>query len=156
MSAQTTQNIEIERKFLVKDDSWKKDVKKSYNIEQGYPSFGPRVRIRDDEAFLTIKTKKSDITNYEWEYEIPVSDAREMMDLADIKLTKTRHLVDVDSHTWELDVFHGSNDGLIICEIELSSEDETFTKPDWLGEEVSGDKRYSNKQIAKKPFSTWQ
>lgn len=141
--------LEIERKFLLKDNLWRENIHKTYNIEQGYPEFGPRVRIRDNQAFLTIKHRKSDITSYEWEYEIPLDDAREMMELSNIKLKKKRHLVKVDNHTWEVDEYEGAKfDGLIIAEIELQSEDENFTKPEWAGEEVTGDKRYTNKALA--------
>lgn len=147
--------LEIERKFRIKSDAWREQVSRTYHITQAYPEFGPRVRIRDTTGFITIKHRKSDLTSYEWEYEIPLEDAEEMISLSLHTLSKKRHLVKVGAHTWEVDEFLGDNKGLIVAEIELKSEDEPFEKPEWLAQEVSGQKKYINKQLAKKPFNTW-
>jgi CYTH domain-containing protein len=144
---------EIERKFLVKGE-FKHLAIKDIRIIQTYLSIDRdktvRVRIADDKAFLTIKgrPKPNSISRNEWEIPVPVSDAREMMKICmPGKIDKTRYLVPSGRHTFEVDVFHDKNEGLIIAEIELSSESENFEKPEWLGEEVTGKPEYYNANL---------
>ncbi len=152
---------EIERKFLVKNNGWQADADAGTAIKQGYLSTSKernvRVRQKGEKAFLTIKGKTEGISRLEFEYEIPLSDALEMLVLCDKPLIeKTRFLVaGPDGNTWELDVFEGDNQGLIVAEIELESEETTFALPDWAGEEVSHDQRYFNANLNKAPYSTW-
>lgn len=155
--------IEIERKFLVRGE-YKQDAVSSSHIMQGYICAASgrtvRVRLRDDKAYLTIKgpSGSDGLGRYEWEKEIPVSDALELMKLSETPVVdKTRWLVpDADGiHTWEVDEFHGANDGLVMAEVELSSPEDTFTSPSWLGDEVTGDKRYYNSFLSRTPFSQW-
>ena len=148
-------NTEIERKFLVRGD-FKQFAHKSEHIVQGYLSRVPgrtvRVRICDNKGFLTIKG--AGFAHFEWEKEIAFGDAKSLLALCEPGIIdKTRYLVADGAHTWEVDEFHGLNSGLLLAEIELSSEDEAFEKPDWLGEEVTGDPRYSNSFLSKNPFS---
>ena len=152
---------EIERKFLVKGD-YKKHVVKSLTIKQGYIStvhgITVRVRLKDKKGYLTIKggTGESGISRYEWEKEIAFEEADELLRLCDSGIIdKTRHLIPADSFIWEVDEFHGENEGLVMAEIELKSESDTFSVPDWLGPEVTGDLRYYNSYIAKNPFTRW-
>ena len=150
--------IEIERKFLVKD-GWRPEGE-PISLRQGYlPLSGPmlvRIRQQDDRAFLTLKGRVDGVTRSEYEYEIPTQDAEELLMRCHKPLIeKMRYLVPVGSYTWEVDVFSGANEGLVVAEIELSSEDEVFDRPDWIGEEVSGDSRYYNSNLAKHPFSEW-
>ena len=154
---------EIERKFLVKGD-FMKDVYHSSHIIQGYLNSTKkstvRVRVRDDKGFITIKGKSHDggLSRFEWEKEIPVEEANELLVLAEpTPIDKTRHLIkNTDGiHTCEVDVFQDANEGLILAEIELGSEDETFDRPDWLGEEVTGDKRFYNSFLSQHPFTSW-
>jgi adenylate cyclase len=151
---------EIERKFLVNDMSWKPS-RKSLNVIQGYfptDGFSLRVRVQDDKAFLTLKKSKSQITRHEFEFEIPADDAREMIRFfcGSEVIEKTRHLVEYKGFTWEVDEFHGENDGLIVAELELENEDQPFEKPSWIGEEVSQDSRYLNAYLARFPYKTWK
>lgn len=153
--------IEIERKFLVKDLEVIKNLKGN-RITQGYLSTDPernvRVRIKGTKAFLTIKgiSNDSGLSRYEWEKEISIVEAEELLELALPEIIdKTRYEVPQDRLIWEIDVFHGHNDGLIIAEIELPSEDTAFTKPSWLGDEVTGDSRYYNSYLSEKPFKVW-
>jgi adenylate cyclase len=146
---------ETERKFLVKDVIIHLAVRE-IKIIQSYLSIDPektiRLRIADQKAFLTIKSRKNQdtITRSEWEFEIPVSDAIEMMNIGmPGKIVKTRYLIPTGDHTFEVDVFHDKNEGLIIAEIELSSEDEQFEKPDWLGEEVTDKPEFYNSNLIK-------
>lgn len=155
--------IEIERKFLVKSDHFKSKSTKKFRIIQGFLNTHPertvRIRIRGDQAFLTIKGKSSEngLTRFEWEQEIPVAEAEELMKLCEPGLIeKTRYLVEIKNHTFEIDEFYGENQGLIVAEIELNSENEPFEKPEWLGEEVTGKLRYYNSQLIKNPFSKWK
>jgi CYTH domain-containing protein len=150
---------EIERKFLVSGE-FRQDSPESYRIMQGYICSDPdrtvRVRVRGDKGFLTIKGRGSEdgLSRYEWEKEIPVSEAFELMALcASGVIDKTRYLVPFGKHTYEVDVFHGANEGLVLAEIELSDEQEAFDKPSWLGEEVTGDVRYYNSMLSLHPFS---
>lgn len=146
---------ETERKFLVKSE-FRHLAIKEISITQSYLSIDPdktiRLRIAGDRAFLTIKSRinKESITRSEWEFPIPLADANDMMDVClPGKIVKTRYLIPSDKHTFEVDVFHDKNEGLIIAEIELSSEDEQFEKPDWLGMEVTGNPEYYNANLIK-------
>ena len=152
---------EIERKFLVKD-GYKQFAFTSLRIMQGYLSSVPerivRVRIKGEKGYITIKgvSSLSGLSRYEWEKEIPVDEARELLTMCEPGIIdKTRFLVQVGSFTFEVDEFYGENEGLVIAEIELSSEEELFDKPSWLGEEVTGDRRYYNSMLAKIPFKLW-
>lgn len=151
---------EIERKFLVIGD-FKSQAFRSERIMQGYLSSVPertvRVRIKGNEGFITIKglSNASGLTRYEWEKEIPVDEARELLQLSEPgMIDKTRYLVQVGKHVFEVDEFYGENEGLILAEIELQSEDEPFEKPEWLGKEVTGDPRYYNAMLSKKPYKS--
>lgn len=153
---------EIERKFLLRDDSWRESVVKSTPFRQRYLPFkeragSGRVRIAGDKAFLTLKSTVKGFTRSEFEYEIPVADAKEIIrDLcAGASIEKIRHLVPYEGFLWEIDEFSGENTGLIVAEIELDSEDRAFPLPPWIGEEVTGDPRYFNSVLAEHPFSTW-
>ena len=152
---------ELERKFIVKGDV-SKEVCNSQRIVQGYicsqPGRTVRIRIRGEKGFLTIKGPSDDkgLSRYEFEQEIPLPDAEQLLTLCEPGvIDKVRHLVRAGKHTWEVDVFHGANEGLVMAEIELASEDEPFEKPDWIGEEVSGDRRYYNSMLTKEPYSQW-
>lgn len=154
-------SLEIERKFLVCGE-FRNEATEATEIVQGYLSSTPdrtvRVRIRGEKGYITVKGKAggSGIERYEWEKEIPVDDARELLKLCEpFPLEKTRFLVPYGGHLFEVDVFHGANRGLVVAEIELGSADEAFEKPPWLGEEVSGDSRYYNSALSVKPFSRW-
>jgi len=146
-------NIEIERKFLVEGDFISHSTG-SVEIVQGYLSANPestvRVRLKGDKAFLTIKgpTDSKGFACAEFEYRIPTSDAREMLALCGNKIEKRRYFVPSGKHTFEVDVFNGAHKGLIIAEIELGNENETFDRPNWLGKEVTGDIRYYNSWLA--------
>lgn len=152
---------EIERKFLVRDDNWRRGVQRSAYYRQGYLAVNDacavRVRLQDDKAWLTIKNATLDVRRQEYEYAIPVTDAREMLDTLCVGATvsKTRYFVEHESDLWEVDVFDGDNDGLVLAELELAEVDQTFSRPDWLGEEVSGDPRYLNSALAVRPYSSW-
>lgn len=152
--------VEIERKFLVKNEEWRNQVDESFEISQGYLNSSidrnVRVRIKGEQAFLTIKTKTKSITRTEFEYEIPLEDGLQLIDICEKPIIKKRrHLIIQNQHTWELDVFELENQGLLIAEIELSSEEEQFKTPSWLGKEVSDDTRYFNSALIKHPFSKW-
>ncbi|QTE24285.1 CYTH domain-containing protein [Polaribacter cellanae] len=155
-------NIEIERKFLVKNDNFKQESYRKTYIKQGYLNSDEkrvvRVRITDTEAFLTIKGKsnKKGTTRFEWEKSIAVLDAEHLLLLSEPTLIeKTRFYVKKGNNTYEIDEFLGDNLGLIVAEIELNSEDEKFEKPTWLGKEVTGDAKYYNSKISKHPFKNW-
>lgn len=154
--------LEIERKFLVRSDSYKRQAFSSSRIQQGYicSSHGRtvRVRIRDDRGYLTIKgpSDEKGLSRYEFEKEITLEEATELMKLCEPGcIDKTRYLVSSGSHTFEVDEFYGDNEGLVMAEVELKSEDETFVKPDFIGQEVTGDRRYYNSHLTKNPFRTW-
>lgn len=154
--------LEIERKFLVKGD-YKPYVYKSEEIVQGYLSSNPqrivRVRVKGDKAYLTIKgmSNASGITRFEWEKEIPVQEAKELIQLCEPgMIAKVRHYIRNGDRVFEVDEFGGENQGLILAEIELGDEGEDFFKPDWLGEEVTGDKRYYNASLTICPYSKWK
>lgn len=153
---------EIERKFLVKGE-FKPEAYSSSHIVQGYISSvrgrTVRVRIRDEKGYLTIKgaANASGTSRYEWEKEIPLGEAQELMKLCEPGIIdKTRYLVRSGRHIFEIDEFYGENEGLLIAEVELGSEDESFEKPPFVGEEVTGDIRYYNSQLMKNPYSNWK
>ncbi len=154
---------EIERKFLVKNDSYKKDAVKATRITQGYISSVPertvRVRIKGDKGFITIKGigNESGASRFEWEKEIPVDEVKELLKICEPGIIdKTRYIVPVGNHTFEVDEFYGDNEGLVIAEVELSDENEEFEKPEWLGEEVTGDVKYFNSMLMKNPYKNWK
>lgn len=153
---------EIERKFLVKDDSYKQLAYDSSRIQQGYICSARgrtvRVRIRGERGFLTIKGPSRDggLSRYEWEKEIPLQEAEELMLLCEPgMIDKTRYLVQSGKHVFEVDEFYGENEGLVMAEVELASESEAFERPDFLGEEVTGDVRYYNSFLMRTPFTRW-
>ena len=153
--------IEIERKFLVKNDAWRAGVDSQVHIMQGYiannAGLTVRVRIKGAGAFLTIKGSTQGISRAEYEYAIPVEDAETMLRELAISppIDKVRHKIPVGEHVWELDVFAGENEGLVMAEVELASEDEVFDMPAWAGEEVSADQRYYNVNLARNPYKHW-
>jgi adenylate cyclase len=152
---------EIERKFLLESAAWRDEVRESVHIVQGYLARGERsairVRIKGDVAELNIKHSLDGIHRLEYEYPIPLDDAREMLDRVALRpvIDKTRHHVIHGDHLWEIDEFHGDNAGLIVAEIELADVDEAFERPDWLGEEVSDDPRYYNSNLSRVPYRQW-
>jgi len=153
--------LEIEKKFLVTGD-FKKESTKATRITQGYLSSVPertvRVRIKGDKGYITVKGigSASGATRYEWEKEIPVPEVEQLLAICEPGvIDKTRHLVVSGKHTFEVDVFYGENEGLVLAEVELSSEDEAFVKPGWLGREVTGDTRYYNSMLMKNPYKRW-
>ncbi len=153
--------IEIERKFLVKDDSWRTAVEDESHILQGYLATAERltlrVRIRGDCAYMTVKGPMQGISRSEYEYPIPMEDARTM--LAELSvlpaIDKVRYRVRWGLHLWDLDRFAGDNAGLVLAEIELGRPDEPFELPPWAGLDVTGDPRYSNANLARNPFARW-
>lgn len=151
--------IEIERKFLLKSTHIL-NSSEGTRIVQGYLSVDPertvRVRIFGEQAFLTIKGKGDGIARSEFEYEIPILDAEQLLEMSvQEPIEKIRHLIEYANKRWEVDRFLGKNEGLYLAEIELEHVDEAFSLPDWIGQEVSGDHRYFNSHIAQYPFSTW-
>lgn len=154
--------MEIERKFLVKDCSYRQLAHSSSHICQGYICSGHgrtvRVRLRDDEAFLTIKGPSVDdgLSRYEFEKAITPEEGWELMKLCEPGIIdKTRYLVGSGKHTFEVDEFHGDNQGLVIAEVELSAPDEPYVKPPFIGQEVTGDRRYYNSQLRQHPYAMW-
>ena len=152
---------EIERKFLVKGE-FKNLASKETRIVQGYLSSVPertvRVRIKGDKGFITIKGigNASGASRYEWEKEIPTNEVDELLKICEPGvIDKTRYLVKVGNHSFEVDEFSGDNKGLVLAEVELASETEKFEKPDWIGEEVTGDTKYYNSMLMKNPFTKW-
>ncbi|RBP43698.1 CYTH domain-containing protein [Roseimicrobium gellanilyticum] len=150
---------EIERKFLVTGDGWREGAEGTL-YRQGYLAKDKertvRVRVAGAKAYLTIKGRTSGTSRAEYEYEIPLKDAEELLNLCEGPLVeKTRHKIPYAGHTWEVDVFHGDNEGLIMAEVELQSEDAHVEMPDWAGKEVSGDVRYYNSSLSKKPYKMW-
>ena len=149
---------EIERKFLTKGSAWRRAG--GMRLCQGYLSSakGRTVRVRTvgDKAYLTIKGMAVGATRPEFEYEIPYQDAKELLNLCEMPLIeKDRYRLEEGGVVWEIDEFLGENRGLIVAEVELESEDQPFTKPDWVGEEVTGDPRYFNSNLIKKPYTKW-
>jgi adenylate cyclase len=154
--------IEIERKFLVTSDAFKQEAFTKKRITQGYLSSVPertvRVRIKGDKGFLTIKgaSNETGMSRFEWEKEIPVAEAKKLMLLCEKGvIDKTRFEVKIGKHLFEVDEFYGENKGLILAEIELNSETETFDRPEWLGKEVTNDNRYYNSYLSNNPYKNW-
>ncbi len=153
--------IEIERKFLVNGTGWKKTGQGS-RYRQGYLSLDPdrtvRVRTVGDKGYLTVKGKTSGIVRREYEYEVPYADAVVLLDKLCIKplIEKDRYRVDSGGLVWEIDEFFGENSGLIIAEVELETEEQEFSAPEWIGEEVSGDARYYNASLVENPWPKWK
>lgn len=157
--------LEIERKFLVhkRDGGYRKEAYAESRIKQGYICSGHgrtvRVRIRDEKGYLTIKGPSSHggMTRYEFEKEITIDEAEHLMALCEPGIIdKTRYLVKNGSHTFEVDEFYGENDGLVMAEVELGSEEESYEKPDFIADEVTGDWRFYNSYLRKMPFSVWK
>ena len=155
--------LEIERKFLVLDDSYKHEAFSKSHIQQGYicseRGRTVRIRIRNERAYITIKgpSLNGGLSRYEFEQEIPLDDARKLLTLCDPGIIdKTRWLVKAGNHTFEVDEFAGDNEGLTVAEVELASEDEAFEKPAFIGQEVTGDRRYYNSQLRLCPFNKWK
>ncbi len=158
--------IEIERKFLLRNDNWKSLVTETHVIKQGYLQSGldasqkssVRIRISNKQANINIKSVELSTIRQEFEYDIPLHDAEQMLSTlcSDVIIEKTRYHVPFASHLWEVDIFAGANDGLEMAEIELLSIDETFEIPEWIGEEVSNDERYYNIYLLKHPYYEWR
>ena len=152
--------LEIERKYLI-DLEKISPLENGIRIKQGYLSTNKdsvvRVRVKNDKAYLTIKGSNSGIARLEFEYEIPLNEANEMLEKLCQKpiIDKTRYIINHENHTWEVDVFYGDNDGLVVTEVELSSEDEAINLPIWIKEEVSHDDRYYNSNLMKHPYKDW-
>ena len=153
---------EIEKKCLVKGD-FKAEAFKATRITQGYLSSVPertvRVRVKGDKGFITIKGigNASGAARFEWEKEIPVDEVQSLLEICEPGvIDKTRYLVKSGDHTFEVDEFHGDNEGLVMAEVELQSEDESFEKPDFIGKEVTGDRRYYNGHLSKNPYCVWR
>ena len=154
--------IEIERKFLVKSDAFKKEAFNYYTIKQGFLSSNPertvRVRLKSEKGFITVKGKSSEdgLSRFEWEKEISKIEAEALLNLCESGIIdKTRFEIKVGNHTYEVDEFYGENEGLIISEVELNSKTEIFEKPDWLSKEVTGDAKYYNSSLSKHSYNTW-
>ena len=152
--------LEIERKFLLKNDTWKPLIKEEILIKQGYLNSEKertvRIRTYGDKGVITIKGKNNNLTRKEFEYPIPLADVIEMLELTEMPIIeKTRFIVINDGNTWEIDVFKGVNKGLVVAEIELENETEKFEIPDWIGEEVSADPKYYTASLIKHPFTAW-
>jgi adenylate cyclase len=153
--------LEIERKYLVINDNWKSAVEAETALKQGYltaqPDLAIRVRIDGAQAQLNIKSATSGISRSEYEYAIPRQDAEEILDslVTGTVIDKTRYKVRSGEHLWDLDVFHGDNEGLVVAEVELQREDEPFEMPDWVGQEVSDDPRYYNANLIRHPYRDW-
>ena len=153
---------EIERKFLLRDESWRNFARDSMRIRQGYILGGAkasvRVRVSDECAWLNLKSVTVGVSRAEFDYPIPIADAEQILDelCARPIIEKTRFLVDHAGRCWEIDVFEGDNSGLVVAELELASEDERFELPPWAGKEVSHDPRYYNSSLVDLPFCRWQ
>ena len=156
-------NLEIERKFLVKSTAFKTEAFKNTKIVQGFLSTNKkrtvRVRLKGEQGFLTIKgaSSKNGLSRFEWEKEISKTEAEDLLKLCKKGIIdKIRYEIKVENHIFEVDEFFGENEGLIVAEVELQAEEEVFTKPDWLGKEVTGNIKYYNSQLSSKPFTTWK
>ena len=154
--------IEIERKFLVNSEEYKKEAFKKIKIKQGFLSTDPertvRLRITNETAFLTIKgkSKENGLSRFEWEKEIDKKEAEALFKLCKPGIIdKTRYLIKAGDFTFEVDEFYGENEGLVVAEIELNNEKDTFQKPNWLGEEITGALKYYNSQLSKHPYKNW-
>lgn len=155
-------SLEIERKFLVRGEGYKALAESCSRVVQGYICSARgrtvRVRIRGGRGYLTIKgaSNAAGTSRYEWEQELPLHEAEELMKLCEPGIIdKVRYLVRSGGHVFEVDEFHGENEGLVVAEVELAAEDEAFVKPDFIADEVTGDVRYYNSQLMKHPFTTW-
>jgi adenylate cyclase len=154
--------LEIEHKFLLKNNDWKQHIRESLDYKQGYLSSDKkrsiRVRLSNDKAWLNIKSATIGTSRQEYEYEIPLDEGQEILDSLCIKpiIEKTRHFIPYQQHLWEIDVFCGDNEGLIVAEIELSKVGEVFDRPSWLGEEVSDDLKYYNNSLCANPYKNWK
>lgn len=156
-------SIEIERKFLVVDDTFKKEAFKAVHVIQGYLSSATgrtvRVRAMDDKGYITVKGKSNDAgtSRFEWEKEISIDDVHDLLQLCEPGIVdKTRYLVRAGDYVYEVDEFYGDNEGLTVAEIELLDENASFVRPSWLGEEVTGDRRYYNSCLIKNPYKNWK
>jgi len=153
--------IEIERKFLLASEEWRGRIERSIEMRQGYfcntDRASLRVRIEGERARIGIKSMTHAMRRTEFEYPVPVEEARVMLEemCQPSIIVKTRHLLHFEGHLWEIDEFHGDNAGLIVAEIELGDEAEPFARPGWLGEEVTDDPRYLNFRLAEHPFKDW-
>ena len=152
--------VEIERKFLVKNQDWKKLIVEKHSIQQGYlntdKSCNVRVRIMNNLAFITIKGKRVNTARPEFEYEIPLNDAESILKLSKTSIIKkTRFTVNHQGQIWEIDQFEGDNQGLVIAEIELKQKDEAISLPNWIGTEISNDERFYNLSLSSNPFKNW-
>lgn len=150
--------VEIERKFRVKGEDWK--CVKPLHIIQGYlntdKSRTVRIRVADDSAFITVKGLTAGISRSEFEYAIPADEAREMLHMcAEPAIEKYRYVLPIEDLVWEVDEFLGANEGLVVAEVELLSETQVISLPDWIGEEVSGDSRFYNSSLSAKPYTEW-
>lgn len=156
-----TMPIEIERKFLLAHEGWREQVVRSSRVRQGYMGEADRasvrIRIEGDSANINIKSATLSMRRQEYEYLIPLNEAEEMLDTLcnTPQIDKTRFIVEHDGHDWEIDEFYADNQGLLVAEVELDSEDEEFSRPDWLGEEVTEDPRYYNVNLIRHPFKNW-
>ena len=153
--------VEIERKFLLANEGWRGQgiatrMRQGYLVADAVRTV--RVRIEGERAVITIKGQSTGASRGEWEYEIPVADATELLDglCEQPQVEKIRHRIEHAGHTWEVDEFLGLNAGLVVAEIELDAEDEAFEKPDWIGQEVTGEKRYYNSSLIRMPYAQWQ
>ncbi|WP_225036098.1 CYTH domain-containing protein [Winogradskyella sp. SM1960] len=154
--------IEIERKFLVNSEAFKTEAYNSYAIKQGFLNSDKertvRVRLKKEVGYITVKGKSTSngLSRFEWEKEITITEAESLLKLCEQGLIdKTRYEVKLGNHTFEIDEFYGDNEGLVIAEVELNSESESFKRPNWLGKEVTGDPKYYNSQLSKKPYNKW-
>lgn len=155
--------LEIERKFLVTSDTFKSEALHKNHIAQGYLNSNPertvRVRVKGEIGFVTIKGKGNEtgMSRFEWETEIALVDAKNLLKLCESGvIDKIRYEVEVGNHTYEVDEFFGDNEGLVVAEIELKSEEESFEKPNWLGQEVTNDERYYNAYLSNNPYKNWK
>lgn len=164
MNGAARMGTEIERKFLLKNDSWQQSVQDSCRMCQAYagfegkPGYSFRIRIAGERAFLTLKSPVNGISRQEYEYAIPLTDAEELMRsfCGSGKVEKIRHHVPFGGKLWEIDEFLGENAGLTVAELELETENAVFEQPPWLGREVTGDIRYYNSRLIREPFSSWK
>lgn len=154
--------LEIERKFAVKSTNFLANAKESYKITQGYLNTDKnrtvRVRIKGNKGFITVKgiSSADGLSRFEWEKEINIKDAEALLLLCeDFVIDKTRYIIPFDAVVYEVDVFEGANKGLVVAEVELESTEQQFEKPEWLGEELTGDERFYNAYLSNVPFSSW-
>lgn len=153
-------SVEIERKFLVRSEAWRDEVISRRQMSQGYlggeGKASVRIRIAGEQAWLSVKSVSAGMSRLEFEYPVPVEDARQMLELCDAPpVVKTRYWVRHGDDTWEVDVFQGQNQGLVTAELELRCEGQAFDRPQWLGREVTDDARYYNMNLAQNPFTLW-